>query len=121
MPETAVVVDGLPAFNRSMRQLADHLDHLDEPHKTAGELVLREAQPPVVSGALKASGSVEATAHETTVVYGEVYSGVVHNGWSDRNIDPQPWLAESFDKNITAVVDVFVDDLNHETAKVKGV
>lgn len=123
MAGTEVRLEGADTFNRTFGAFVRELDDLTDTNRKAAELVLDKADPqtPRSSGALAASGRVDAGPNEASVVYDEVYAGVIHNGWDDRNIAAQPWLAETFDESTAAVTDVYVDDLDVGLSKIRGV
>ena len=122
MAEPGIVVEGDEQLVRSLNALAGDLGDLADPHRKAGDLLLAraDAKTPRQSGRLAASGRVDAASDETEVVYTEVYAGVIHNGWPDRNITPQPWLAETLGEQTTAVGDVFEDYLEDVVGRVRG-
>lgn len=112
-----VDVIGLERFNRTAHQAADELRDFTPANRAAVQLVLDNAQPPRVSGALADNGRVEADAESGTVVYDLVYAPVIHNGWAEHNIEAQPWLADAFDTSTPDITDTYadhlVDVLNH--------
>lgn len=122
MPETGVTVEGAETFKRTAGAFARDLEDLTDTNRRAAELVLEKADPktPRSSGALAASGRVDAGPDEASVVYDEVYAGVIHNGWDERNIAAQPWLVETFDESTAAVTDVYLDDLDAGLRTIRG-
>lgn len=92
-------------------RLADAAGNLEEPHRTVGEQLLDLADPrtPRRSGALAASGRVDAASNETDLIYDEVYSGPIHNGWYAHNIAPQPWLLDTVNESHDLVLSGFHD------------
>jgi hypothetical protein len=117
-----IEVDGADTFRRTMGDLERNLDDLGPAHDKAGQRLLDLAGPrtPRLSGQLASSGRVDADADETTVSYTEVYAGVIHDGWADRNIEAQPWLAETAESSTQPLVDVFVDHLDDLVGHVRG-
>jgi hypothetical protein len=122
MPDTGVTVEGAATFDRTYGAFVDDLKDLTDTNRKAAELVLERADPrtPRSSGALAASGRVDAGPEEAAVTYDAEYAGVIHNGWADHNIDPQPWLAETFAEATTAVTDVYLDDLDAGLRSIRG-
>lgn len=122
MAGTGVVVEGAETFTRTAGAVARDLKDLTTENRRAAELVLDRADPrtPRSSGALAASGRVDAGPDEAAVVYDEVYAGVIHNGWDERNIAAQPWLAETFDESTAAVMDVYADGMDARLSKIRG-
>lgn len=105
---------GAEDVQRALDSLTDAVSDLQAPHQTAGQLLLDRADTKVPrrSDRLAASGRVDAASDETALVYDEVYSGPIHNGWPAHNISPQPWAAEAVDDSADDVLGVFVDYLN---------
>lgn len=122
MAETGIRVEGAENLTRTLGAFARDLEDLTDTNRKAAELVLDRATPrtPRSSGSLAASGRVDAGPDEAAVVYDVEYAGVIHNGWEDRNITPQPWLAETFDESTAAVTDVYLDDLDAGLRKIRG-
>lgn len=122
MAETGVTVEGAETFKRTAGAFARDLEDLTDTNRRAAELVLdrADAKTPRSSGALAASGRVDAGPDEASVVYDAVYAGVIHNGWDDRNIEPQPWLLETYEEPTAAVTDVYLDDLDAGLSKIRG-
>jgi hypothetical protein len=120
---TDVTVEGADTFKRTAGAFADDLRDLTDTNRRAAEEVLDRADPrtPRSSGALAASGRVDAGPAEAAVVYDTEYAGVIHNGWEDRNIEAQPWLAETFDESTAAVTGVYVKDIETGLDKIRGV
>lgn len=122
MPDTGVTVEGADTFNRTAGVFARDLKDLTDTNRKAAETVLERAgsKVPRSSGSLAASGRVDAAPAEASVVYDAVYAGVIHNGWEDRNIEPQPWLLETFEESTAAVADVYLHDLDEGLGKIRG-
>lgn len=122
MAGTGITVEGAEQLSRSLDALGRDLADLTTPNRRAAEEVLgrADARTPRSSGALAASGRVDAGPEDAAVVYDAEYAGVIHNGWSDRNIEPQPWLAETFDESTAAVTEVYEDFLEAEVRQVRG-
>jgi hypothetical protein len=123
MAEAGVTLEGADRFNRTYGEFVRDLADLTDTNRRAAEVVLDRAdsQTPRSSGALAASGRVDAGPTEAEVVYDAEYAGVIHNGWDERNIEAQPWLAETFDGSTAAVTDVYVHDLDAGLDKIQGV
>lgn len=115
-----VELRGADTLERTLRRAADDLVNPDVNQKAAQSL-LDKADPPRDSGALDASGTVQADAEGGTVTYDEVYAGVIHNGWPDHNIDAQPWLYQAVDQQRTDLADVYVDHIADLLGTVHGI
>lgn len=113
-----VEYDGAAELSRSLGRLADDLEHMEATHRKAGDDVLGRVNPPRDSGELEDSAVVEATDSETVIGYTAVYAGKIHDGWPERNINPQPWLAN--EPNEAQVTDLFADDIGDMVGRVRG-
>ena len=120
MAETGVIVEGVEQLNRTLNALADDLEDLEPANRKAAELLLQRADAPRDSGALDASGSVEVDSAEGAVVYDAEYAGVIHNGWEERNISPQPWLEDAASQSIDTLTEVYVDHVGDLVHRVRG-
>lgn len=120
MTDRGVEVEGLDTFRTTAAAAARDLDHLDRAHQRAGDLLLDQADPPVESGDLAASLYVIATADDTTVGSDLIYATVIHWGWPERGIEPNPFLTDDLDRNTAAVVDFFLDDLTEAVHSIRG-
>ena len=122
MPETGIVVDGADTLTRTLGELQRGLEDLTPVNDKAGALLLDRADPrtPRQDGSLASSGRSDAASGEAVVSYTEVYAGVIHNGWPDRNITAQPWLADTADESQTALTDVYVDHVEDLVGHVRG-
>ncbi len=115
--DVRVRVTGL---SRTVRQLtkagADAADLKDLMH-SVGTLVVRAANPPVLSGVL--AGTVRAGKGKTKAVVRAggartPYAGVIHYGWPARNITPQPFLVEALNRersDVLTALDQGITDL----------
>jgi hypothetical protein len=119
---TDVTLEGADTFNRTTKDVARGLSDLTDVNRKAAQAVLDKADPktPRSSGALAATGRVDAGPLEAAVVYDSVYAGVIHNGWADRNIDPQPWLVETFDQSTAVVEDVYAEGIDDRLSTIRG-
>jgi hypothetical protein len=119
---TEVTLEGGDTFNRTTKDVARGLADMTDVNRKAAEAVLRRADPktPRSSGALAATGRVDAGPTEAAVTYDAIYAGVIHNGWADRNIEPQPWLIETFDQSVSEVTDVYAEGIDDRLSTIKG-
>ncbi|GEP40612.1 hypothetical protein NPS01_42750 [Nocardioides psychrotolerans] len=117
-----IVVEGADELTRTLRAAAKDLDDLGEVNQRAAQTLLEKANPrtPRESGALASSGGVATDGDGATVTYDEVYAGVIHNGWAEHGIDPQPWLAETAAQQESTLVDVYVDHITDVLGRVRG-
>jgi hypothetical protein len=121
--DQGIVVEGADQLVRTLHEFAADLDDLSPANQKAAQLLLDKAGPrtPRASGALAASGHVEVDASGAAVVYDEVYAGVIHNGWPDHNISPQPWLADTAVDEQPDLVEVYVDHIEDLAHQVHGI
>lgn len=118
-----VELRGAAELDRTLSNAAHELGDLTPVNEKAAQTLLDKADPrtPRDKGDLAASGGVVADAEGGTVTYDEVYAGVIHNGWADHGIDPQPWLADAAASETTALVDVYVDHISDLLDRVHGI
>lgn len=123
MADEGLVVEGAVELDRTLHKLADDLDDLTPADQKAADVLLELAGPhtPRDTGALAASGHVVVDDTGGTVVYDEVYAGVIHYGWPDHNIDPQPWLEHAAEEHTTDLTDVYIDHLTGLVHQVRGI
>lgn len=99
--DVRVRVEGLRSTLRKMSEAgADATDMKALMHEI-GMLVVNDAAPPRVSGAL--AGSMRAGRGKTKAVVRAggakvPYAGVIHYGWPARNIKPQPFLLDALQR-----------------------
>lgn len=117
-----VTVEGAAELERSLQQLADDLDDMTPAHDTAGQLLqdLADLRAPRRTGQLVSSARTDAGPTETTVSYDEVYAGVIHNGWTARNIPAQPWLADTAAESTDALTEVYAVHVIDAVGQVQG-
>lgn len=111
---TGLEVDGLDIFNRTTAAAAADLANLHDAHAEAGQLLVGRARPRTRrdTGALADGVDYEADAHETTLLDDVDYAVFVHAY--------DPWLAETLDDSQQAVVDVFIDEIEHVVSTIHG-
>lgn len=122
MAGDGIELEGAETFRRTSDDLKRGLENLSPAHDKAGQLLLDRAIPrtPRESGQLASSGRVLAGPEEVTVTFEEVYAAVIHNGWPDRNITAQPWLADTAESSTTSLTDVYVDHVDDLVDHVRG-
>lgn len=90
-----VVVRGLARTNRALTQAGADSTDMKQLMFDIGMIVVRAAQPPVLTGRTQASIRAGRGKTKAVVRSGGArvpYAGVVHYGWPARNIEPQPYL-----------------------------
>jgi len=117
-----IEVDGLAAFKATTADAARDLDGLERAHQAAGDYLAERARPrtPRQTGTL-AAGVRSDAASGLTLLEDEVeYAGVIHGGWAERNIEPQPWLADTVHDETAGVTDIFVDSIDDIVHQIHG-
>lgn len=108
---TGVEVEGGPELRRAFGKLEDRADDLKAAHRSAAELVEREAERivPHLTGKLERTirSAVRKTGASVIAGRGSLvpYAGPIHFGWHARNIEPQPFLYDALDEKREEVVD----------------
>lgn len=104
----AVQVEGARELRRALKHMDGALDDLTDTNRSAAETVEAEAErtAPRRSGALAGDHRVSAGRTRSAVLVGRrsvPYAGVIHFGWPEHNIEPQPWLYEAADRRAAEV------------------
>ncbi len=91
-------VEGLGRTLRSMSKAGADAEDMKDLMHSIGEVVVRAAQPPTLSGAL--ARTIRAGRGKTKAVVRAggaraPYAGVIHYGWPARNIEPHPFLTDA--------------------------
>ena len=99
---SAIQVEGGPQLRRAFKKFDGRLDDLKELHESAADIVASAARPltPHRSGVLADSIRTDRRAAGASVLAGRSripYAGVIHFGWPQHNIEPQPFLYEALD------------------------
>lgn len=94
--DARICVNGLRRTIRSLERAGADATDMRELMHSIGTLVVQAASPPVLSGRL--SGTIRAGRGKTKAVVRAggaraPYAGVIHYGWPERDIAPQPFLS----------------------------
>lgn len=110
----------------SLRRLPKkYKKELPKIHKAAATPVAKEAKSIVprrsgdLAGSIRALGSQKsgrAAAGSKAVPY----AGVIHFGWPDRNIKPNPFLQKALEKKEREVIAIFVQEQDRLIDRVWG-
>lgn len=101
-------VKGLREFNKACKQAAvDAADQKELMHEL-GMIVVRAADPPVVTGAL--NNSIKAGRGKTKAVVRAggarvPYAPVIHYGWPGHNIEANPFLNDALTRKTSEIVE----------------
>jgi hypothetical protein len=111
---TRPAVEGGAQLQRAFRQAADRLADLQPTHDAAADVGVQAAREraPRVSGALAGTIAREVVTEGAAVIAGSPlvpYAGVINYGWSDRNIEAQPFLTDGTDDIAEAMVKPYID------------
>lgn len=123
--EPVVRVEGAQQLRRTLRAAGAELTDLKDANQAAAAYVAAVARPsaPRRSGRLGASVRGNRAAGRARVSAGGSalpYAGVIHWGWPDRNIQPQPWISEAAERTQPAWLSIYHKDVQQALNKVKG-
>lgn len=109
-----VNVKGLTKTVRALERAGADAQDMKSLMHEIGNIVVRAAQPPQVSGVL--AGTIRAGKGKTKAVVRAggaraPYAGVIHYGWPARNIAPQPFLTNALQAERTAVFNALDDGI----------
>jgi len=112
-----IKIKGAKQLQRALRQVEGGTANLKEAHLAGAKIVEREAVrlAPKRSGALAGSLRSSGQARQGVVRAGRAavpYAGVIHFGWTKRNIAPQPYLYDAVDSRRQEVLDAYGVDVN---------
>ena len=126
-PAAQIQVEGLRDVRNAVRKLKSKElnDALKRSNKESAEIVAEAARTgdevPVNSGRLKksikASGSQASGSVKAGTAARVPYAGVIHWGWPERNIKPQPFLSEALADKIDIVTETF-EELFSEVLRI---
>lgn len=106
----AVQVEGAKQLRKALEAMGDEaVAELKAVNLEAAEIVAKAARPlvPRKTGALEATVRASGTKTRGAVRAGKKkvpYAGVIHFGWPDRNITPQPFLYDAIDRRRDEVI-----------------
>lgn len=113
-----VRIEGLNAVLRKLNKAGADAGEMRELMHSIGTIVVNGANPPTLSGNLRASMRAGKGKTKAVVRAGYAsrvpYAGVIHYGWPARNIGAQPFLTDSLHANhgrIFAALDQGIDEL----------
>ena len=117
MTRPEIKIKGAKQLQRALRQVEGGTANLKEAHLAGAKIVEREAVrlAPKRSGALAGSLRSSGQARQGVVRAGRAavpYAGVIHFGWTKRNIAPQPYLYDAVDSRRQEVLDAYGVDVN---------
>jgi hypothetical protein len=124
-----VRVKGGRELRRQLREVGDDMSELKELHKRLADDVAGTAKTktPVRSGRLRKSVRGSGTKTAARIRAGNnrksgpsavPYAPIVHFGWAERNIRPQPYLYEALDDRRQQVIDAYNDEVTAIIRKV---
>ena len=118
MPGGRITVDGVKQLRSAMRKAQDaDIAELKAANAEGAAIVATQARfnVPVDTGALQASVRSSGTNAAGVVRAGFAsvrYAGVIHFGWPEHGIEPDPYLFDAADQRMAQVVDQYVDQVN---------
>jgi hypothetical protein len=98
---------GLARLSRSLNKAGADSQDLKQLMREIGMLVVNAAQPPVLTGRLAASMRAGNSKTKAVVRAGGArvpYAPVIHYGWRDRNIEPQPFFITALQRKTGAII-----------------
>lgn len=123
MTGSGIEVRGADRLARTLREAGRDLTDLTGAHAAAGRVMAAgaRAEAPQRSGRL--ASSITATASPAGVTIGSslVYAGVIHFGWSRRNIAPRPYLTAGRDHTQPAWLPLYEREIRKALNTVKGI
>jgi HK97 gp10 family phage protein len=121
-----VRVRGADQVQRSLRRLADDLEHLEPAARTGAELVARAAAgfARVRTGRMRGSIKADTTKFGATVTAGvgiaSVYPAVQEFGSAKRRITPNRYMQQAAESQEDRVVKIVANEVSDAVDKVKG-
>lgn len=97
----SIRTEGLSKAIRAMEKAGADSQDLKQLMYDIGMIVVRAAQPPVLTGRLQASIRAGRGKTKAVVRAGGArvpYAGVIHYGWPARDIAPQPFLLDALQR-----------------------
>lgn len=113
---------GADTFDRTLDQAADAISDMKGATEKTATLIVADARAraPRRTGRLASSITGDVQPNQSLVGSDLVYAPVIHWGWPDRNIAPQPFLLEAAEGTETQWVGYFEDDITKAISKVRG-
>jgi hypothetical protein len=113
---------GGATFARTMHQLADDVQQLDDAAAAAGARVaeLAAGRARRKTGALAASFGPLVTGGGVTISSPLVYAGVQEFGWSAHGITPSLALTSALDESAPPVESIYFDAVDTAVGQVRG-
>jgi phage gpG-like protein len=115
-----IKVTGIDSVSKAFSGAAASSQDMQTVMQDIGNIVIRGASVPSVSGQLQGSITVGRGKTKSVIRAGGArapYAPVVHYGWSDRNISGQPFLTQSLQNNKSVVEAKIADGINDALKK----
>jgi hypothetical protein len=113
-----IEVEGAPQLRRAFKKMGGRASDLSAIHDDIAGIVADRAEHtvPRLEGDLASTIRGTRTATRARVEAGgrglEPYAGVIHFGWRDRNIEPQPFLYEALDDSQGRIIKAYNDGID---------
>lgn len=110
-----VSIAGERELRRALRGVEGGIADMKAVHLEAAETVRDAVDAPRESGDLAGTVRAAGQAKGAVVRAGKKavpYAGVVHFGWPERNIEPQPYLYEALDDRRTEVISLYEERID---------
>jgi hypothetical protein len=111
---TRYTVSGIAKVNSALRKAGYDSTDMKQLMHEIGMIVVRAAQPPVLTGRLQSSIRAGRGKTKAVVRAGGArvpYAPVIHYGWADRNIEPQPYLLQALNRKQSDVFRTLEDGI----------
>ena len=123
--DVSAKVEGLKNLRRSIRQAGGDTKDLRAANLAAAKTLvpIAAALAPKRTGKLSASIRAGATQKAGMVRAGRKtlpYAGVIHWGWIDRDIEPNPWIATAAAANEELWLKVYEQHIDRILGKIEG-
>lgn len=125
-PDSTVRIDGLRELRASLRAAGQDYRELKGAGLEAATLVAQTASSyaPSETGALRGSIRAAGQAKGAVVRAGSAklpYAGVIHFGWAQRSISPDPFLYDAADARFAEVEALYLERVSAIAGSIKGV
>jgi len=110
----SVRIDGLRKLNKAFRDAGTDAQDQKELMHSLGQIVVRAANVPSATGALEATVRAGRGKTKAVVRAGGAktpYAGVIHYGWPEHNIEPNPFLLNALQDRETEIVEALSDGI----------
>lgn len=123
----AIEVEGLRELVRDLRRVGDKdaIRAVKLANRDGAEVVADQAKVEVPRRTGTLAGTIRAGSSQRAGIVraGKAavpYAGVIHFGWPERNIAPQPFVYEAMDSRADEVFDLYAERIGHVVNGIGG-